>query len=72
MQDAIRGGMNVNEVLENLKKDDRMKNYIGFAIKEAKVFDFMFDKIKKNTTTLDKKGYEKFLEVERKKLEEGK
>ena len=42
------------------------------AIKEAKVFDFMFDKIKKNTTTLDKKGYEKFLEVERKKMAEDK
>ena len=72
MQDAIRGGMNVNEVMENLKKDDRMKNYIGFALKEAKVFEFMFDKIKKNTTTLDKKGYEKFLEVERKKMAESK
>ena len=70
MQDALRGGMDVKEVMENLKKDDRMKNYIGFAIKEAKVFEFMFDKIKKNTTKLDKKAYEKFLETERKKMAE--
>lgn len=70
MQDALRGGMDVKEVMENLKKDDRMKNYIGFAIKEAKVFEFMFDKIKKNTTKLDKKAYEKFLEAERKKMAE--
>ena len=67
-QDAIRNGMDIKEVLERLKTDDKMYNYISFTIKEAKVFEFVYDKIKKNVKKLDKKAFEKFLEDKRKAM----
>jgi len=66
-QDAIRHGMDIKEVLSKLEKDDKMKNYIYFTIKEAKVFEFVFSQIKKNVKKLDKKAFEKMLEEESKK-----
>ena len=68
-QDAIRGGMDVNKVLEQLQKDEQMRNYIRFAIKEAKVFDFIYDRVKKNVEKLDVAGFEKFFEEKRAEAE---
>ena len=65
VQDAIRNGMDTKEVLERLEKDDKLKNYIYFTIKEAKVFEFIFDNVKKNVKKLDKKAFEKVLEEQR-------
>ncbi|GEM_PF-1650796 len=67
-QDAIRNGMNVKDALENLKKDEKIQNYVAFTIKEAKVFEFVYDKIKKNVKKLDKKAFEKFLEDKREEM----
>ena len=69
-QDAIRNGLDVKEVLSKIEKDEKTKNFIYFTIKEAKVFDFIYEQIKKNVKKLDKKGFEKMLEEERKKLHE--
>ena len=71
-QDAIRQGMDINDVLDKVEKDEKTKNYLYFTIKEAKVFDFIFEKIKKNVKKLDKKAFEKYLEEERKKLNKDK
>ena len=67
MQDAVRGGMDVKSVLQQLEKNDKMKNYIYFTLKEAKVFDFIFAKIKKNVKKLDKEAFEKYLKEENEK-----
>ena len=71
-QDAIRQGMDIDDVLDKVKKDEKTRNYLYFTIKEAKVFDFIFEKIKKNVKKLDKKSFEKYLEEERKKLNKDK
>ena len=71
-QDAIRQGLDINDVLDKVEKDEKTKNYLYFTIKEAKVFDFIFEKIKKNVKKLDKKAFEKYLEEERKKLNKDK
>ena len=66
-QDAMRAGMDVKSVLEKLEKDEKMKNYVSFTIKEAKVFELIFQKIKKNVKKLDKKAFEEYLDKEREK-----
>ena len=66
-QDAMRAGMDVKSVMEKLKNDEKMKNYVYFTIKEAKVFEFIFQKIKKNVKKLDKKAFEEYLDKEREK-----
>ena len=71
-QDAIRGGLDVNKVLEQLQKDEQTRNYIRFAIKEAKVFDFIYDRVKKNVEKLDVAGFEKFFEEKRAEAEKAK
>ena len=71
-QDAIRHGMDIKDALDKIEKDEKIKNYLYFTIKEAKVFDFIFEKIKKNVKKVDKKAFEKYLEDERKRLEEEK
>lgn len=71
-QDAIRNGMNIKDVLDRLKNDSKLYNYISYAIKETKVFEFIYDRIKKNVKKLDRKSFEKYLEDERKKLAENK
>ena len=64
--------MDIDDVLDKVKKDEKTRNYLYFTIKEAKVFDFIFEKIKKNVKKLDKKSFEKYLEEERKKLNKDK
>ena len=64
--------MDVNKVLEQLQKDEQMRNYIRFAIKEAKVFDFIYDRVKKNVEKLDVAGFEKFFEEKRAEAEKAK
>ena len=71
-QDAIRNGLDVKEVLDRIDKDEKMKNYLYFTIKEAKVFDFVFDKIKKRVKKMNKKEFEKYLEDTRQKLQNNK
>ena len=66
-QDAIRNGMDVKEVLNRIEKDEKTKNYIYFTVKEAKVFDFIFEKIKKNVKKLDKEAFDEYMESEKKK-----
>ncbi len=61
-QDAIRHNVDIKEVLNKIDNDEKTKNYIYFTIKESKVFDFIFDNIKKKIKKLDKKSFEKFLE----------
>ena len=66
-QDAIRGGFDVKEALERIEKDEKTKNYISFTIKEAKVYDFIFDNVKKKIKKLNKKQFDDFLANEYKK-----
>ena len=42
-QEAIRSGADIDEMLKNVEKDDKLKNYIAFSIKEAKVFNYIYD-----------------------------
>lgn len=71
-QDAIRNGMDVKEVLNRIEKDEKTKNYIYFTVKEAKVFDFIFEKIKKNVKKLDKEAFDEYMESEKKKISNSK
>lgn len=66
-QEAIRTGANVEEMLKNIDKDDKLKNYIAFSIKEAKVFNYIYDNISKNITNKDRKAFEQYLTEQRKK-----
>jgi len=71
-QDAIRNGMDVKDVLNRIEKDEKTKNYIYFTVKEAKVFDFIFEKIKKNVKKLDKEAFDEYMESEKKKISNSK
>ena len=61
-QDAIRSGFDVKEALDKIKNDEKMKNYISFTIKESKVYDFIFDNVKKKIKKLNKSQFDEFLE----------
>ena len=60
-EDAIRNKMNVDDALDKVNNDEKIKNYISFTIKEAKVFDFIYDNIKKKIKKLDKESFEKYI-----------
>lgn len=60
-EDAIRNKMNVDDALDKVNNDEKIKNYIYFTIKEAKVFDFIYNNIKKKIKKLDKESFEKYI-----------
>ncbi len=67
-QEAIRNGMNIKDILDKVKNDKKLYNNIAYTIKEAKVFEFIYDRIKKNVKKLDREGFEKYLEDEKKSI----
>ena len=68
-QDAIRGGFDINKAISDVKKDEKLYNYVAFSVQEAKVFEFVYGNVNKNIKKLDRKAFEKSLEEERKKME---
>ena len=68
-QDAIRGGFDINKAISDVKKDEKLYNYVAFAVQEAKIFEFVYGNVNKNIIKLDRKAFEKCLEEERKKME---
>lgn len=67
-QDAIRNSLDVDDILKKIEKDDKMKSYISFTIKESKVFDFIFEKVTKKVKKMDKKSFEKYMDEKREKM----
>lgn len=71
-QDAIRGGFDVNKAINDVKKDEKLYNYVAFSVKEAKVFEFIYGNVNKNIKKLNRSEFELSLEEERKKMEASK
>ena len=70
-QDAIRGGFDINKAISDVKKDEKLYNYVAFSVQEAKVFELVYSNVNKNIKKLDRKAFEKCLDEERKKMEAG-
>ena len=71
-QDAIRGGFDINKAISDVKKDEKLYNYVAFSVQEAKVFELVYSNVNKNIKKLDRKAFEKCLDEERKKMEASK
>ena len=64
-QDAIRGGLDIKQALDEVSKDEKIHNYVAFAIKEAKVFEYVYDKVNKDVKKVGRKDFEQLIKNER-------